>query len=142
MARAGTREKRSSEAGQDLTTSSTECPLLPATELLKPPLLTTPSQPALSSFSSSPPQRKVRRAKKRRSPGDLAKRRHRLISFHLSHTPPSPLANWSQINPHWSTVVGVDPWVHLGQTVHQPQAGRHPCSIWVSARTKWTCGRQ
>ena len=89
MSRAGTREKRSSEAGQDLTTSSTECPLLPATELLKPPLLTTPSQPALSSFSSSPPQRKVRRAKKRRSPGDLAKRRHRLISFHLSHTPPS-----------------------------------------------------
>ena len=59
--------------------------------------LVTPPQPYSSSAmiaATSPllltPQGRVfRKAKKRRSAGELVKRRQRLISFQLSHTPPS-----------------------------------------------------
>ena len=81
--------KRSSEAGQDPNKNSPECPLLPAAVHLTPPLHATP-KPDLSPYSPSPQRKKVKR---RRSLGDLGKRRQRLISFQLSHTPPSTPCN-------------------------------------------------
>ena len=78
------------EAGTDLYRNSSECPLLPAAGLL-PLSLQTPLKPAFSPFYPSTPRRKLLRkgTKKKRSSGDLAKRRQRLITFQLSHTPPS-----------------------------------------------------
>ena len=76
-------------AGTDPSTNSTECPLLPATELLTLPLL-TPSKAAFSPFYPSPPRgRLLRRARKKRSLGDLLRRRQRLIEYQLNHTPSS-----------------------------------------------------
>ena len=77
-------------AGMDLLTNSSECPLLPAAELLPYPHL-TPSKAAFSPFYPSPPRgRLLKRARKRkRSSGDLMRRRQRLIAYQLSHTPPS-----------------------------------------------------
>ena len=84
------KEERGSEASQDLKTNSLECPDLQAAIPLAPPLLETPLKSEFSPHSHRPPQRRIMRAKKRRrSPGDLAKRRQRLISYQLSHTPPT-----------------------------------------------------
>ena len=75
-------------AGTDLITNSSECPLLPATEPLPPPII-PPSKAAFSPFYPSPPRgRLLRRARKKRSIGDLMRRRQRLIEYQLNHTPP------------------------------------------------------
>ena len=60
-------------AGTDLSTNSTECPLLPATEPFPLPLL-TPSKAAFSPFYPSPPRgRLLRRARQKRSLGEPPK---------------------------------------------------------------------
>lgn len=63
---------------------------IPAAVLLIPPL-STPPKPALFSSSPSHPHKRVLRkaTKRRRPPGDLAKRRQSLVSSQLSHTPPT-----------------------------------------------------
>ena len=82
--------ERSTDAGMDLSRNSKECPLLPAAEL--PPVLhLTPSKAAFSPFYPSPPRGRLlrREGKKKRSQGDLLRRRRRLITYQLEHTPPS-----------------------------------------------------
>jgi hypothetical protein len=87
---AGKTEEMEKTVGEDLNKNSSECPPQLPTVLLPSPF-STPAKQAFSPFLPSPPQRKVlRRAKKRkRSPGDLAKRRQRLISYQFSQTQPS-----------------------------------------------------
>lgn len=81
-------EMRNSGAGMDLKSNSQECPLFSAAALLTPSLSTP--LPAFSPYSPSQPQRRVllRAKKRKRSQVELTRRRQRLISFQLDHTPP------------------------------------------------------
>ena len=95
----------------DLSTNSTECPLLPATEPFPLPLL-TPSKAAFSPFYPSPPRgRLLRRARKKRSLGDLLRRRQRLIEYQLNHTPSSTP---SKLEPDQSSLESASLGLHLG----------------------------
>ena len=98
-------------AGTDLSTNSTECPLLPATEPFPLPLL-TPSKAAFSPFYPSPPRgRLLRRARMKRSLGDLLRRRQRLIEYQLNHTPSSTP---SKLEPDQSSLESASLGLHLG----------------------------
>ena len=90
----GKTEEKKKTVGEDLNINSSECPPKPPTVPLPSPF-STPVKPAFSPFLPSLPQRRVlRRAKKRRrSPGDLVKRRQRHISYQLSQSPPSTPSN-------------------------------------------------
>ena len=119
------------EAGADHSRNSTECPLLPAAELPPPPHL-TPSKAAFSPFYPSPPLGELMRArKKKRSTGELLKRRQRHLAYQLRHTPPSTPSKPSQTDLHWSQGAGVGilvpgDWEHhksLGDTLKKTQPG-------------------
>ena len=78
-----------SEAGEDHN-YSLECPSL-LSALVPPPPLSTPAKPLFSVpfFSSSPPRRMLVAKKRKRSLGELVKRRQRHLSYQLSQTTPS-----------------------------------------------------
>jgi hypothetical protein len=84
----GKTEEKKKTAGKDLNINSSECP--PTAPLPSP--FSTPVKPTLSPFLPSLPQRRVlRRAKnRRRSPGDLVKRRQRHISYQFCQSPSTP----------------------------------------------------
>jgi len=82
-----TRDVVSSAVGKDLN-NSLECPSLLPTVLL-PSTFITPAKPTFYAPSlPSPPQRRLLKAKKR-SLGELVRRRQRLLSYQLNQTPPS-----------------------------------------------------
>ena len=95
----------------DQKKSSLECPIFSVAALLLP-ALSTPSSKSSFSFPSQAQRRVIRIAKKRkRSIGDLSRRRQRLLSFQLENNPPSTPDKLEQEKPTlesgcWSGVVG------------------------------------
>ena len=79
-----------SEAGEDHN-YSLECPSLLSALAFVPPPLSTPAKPSFSVpfFSSQPPRRMLVARKRKRSLGELVKRRQRHLSYQLSQTTPS-----------------------------------------------------
>ena len=103
----------------DQKQNSLECLLFSAAALLLPALSTPPSsKSSFSTYIPSQAQRRVIRiAKKRkRSIGDLSRRRQRLMSFQLEHTPTSTP---HKLEPEISTLesrCGVDSHQELTET--------------------------